>query len=36
VTFECLRLSENQYVGKGHTDTGDRVFGHVAPPTTHG
>jgi len=30
VTFEYLRLSENQYVGKGQTDTGDRVFGHTA------
>lgn len=29
VTFEYLRLSENQYVGKGSTDTGDRVFGQV-------
>lgn len=30
VTFEYLRLSDNQYVGKGSTDTGDRVFGQVA------
>jgi len=29
VTFEYLRLSDNQYVGKGSTDTGDRVFGQV-------
>ncbi len=29
VTFEYLRLSDNQYVGKGRTDTGDRVFGHI-------
>jgi uracil phosphoribosyltransferase len=36
VTFEYLRLSENQYVGKGHTDTGDRVFGHVTPPIAQG
>ena len=31
VTFEYLRLSDNQYVGRGPTDTGDRVFGHVTP-----
>ena len=30
VTFEYMRLSDNQYVGKGSTDTGDRVFCHVA------
>jgi uracil phosphoribosyltransferase len=29
VTFEYLRLSDNQYVGIGRTDTGDRVFGHI-------
>ena len=36
VTFEYLRLSENQYVGQGHMDTGDRVFGHVTPPIAQG
>lgn len=29
VHFMTCRISENFYVGKGKTDTGDRLFGHI-------
>ena len=31
VTFLYARVSTNQYVGKGATDTGNRLFGTVRP-----
>lgn len=34
VHFLMARVSENQYVGKGGTDTGNRLFGTI--PTTRG